>query len=133
MKDRHEGFRRADAWQGSDRGTVTSVLAIGDMRQWKQRGGNMMIGSEVVFAEFADLDRAYLELIEPTIVLSPVFAAHFDCADLAVKLSDLGFTGSYRALGTDLPKPTMIEREIRGVCPTIDFAIVDMRDLYPSV
>jgi len=133
MKDRLDFWRTSRAEYASQISGTATVLAIGDMRQWRELGGTAIIRKDVAFAEYFELDSTLLELVQPEIVLSPVFSSNFDCADLSLRLSDLGFTGSYRALATELPRPAMVEREIRVLCPTLDFAIADLHDLYRSV
>ena len=68
-----------------------------------------------------------LEVLAPKLVVSPVLARRFDCVDLAIRLATLGYSGAYRAFSTDLPRPELIDSEIRVLCPTLDFAIVDLR------
>ena len=45
--------------------------------------------------------------------------------DLALELNRLGFSGEYRAISKDLPNPNVIEREVRQLCPHLDFKLIE--------
>lgn len=100
-----------------------SVLAVGDPDEWL-RHGNPFPTEEMAFISFAEISENILTQYNPTVVFSPVLASNFDCIDLAILLQQVGYTGSYRAMAKDLPKPELIEREVAHICPRIDFSIV---------
>ena len=106
-----------------ERSPTVKALAVGDSSEWTQ-DGNLTLRESVAFIAFEDIDEEALEELEPAIILSPVLAKSFDCIELALLLAKLGFTGEYRALARDLPKPEVIEREVRQLCPTLKFRIV---------
>ena len=78
----------------------------------------------MAFASFEDISEELIARLCPTVVLSPVLARNFDCIDLAQKLFSLRFAGRYRAVSDELPDPEMVEREMRHLCPGLDFGIL---------
>jgi len=113
---------------GCDAGTSepepASVLAIGDIEQWQSSCGNMPAQDGVRFAALEDVDEALLSMMGPKLVVSPVVASSFDCLDVSSVLHDLGYGGSYRAVTRRLPNPDIVRREVRLLCPTLDFDVV---------
>lgn len=104
----------------------TTILAVGDVAQWRQSGNAVPASGDLRFCNFVELELSFLQVIAPEVVLTPVVADAFDCADVALRLDTLGYTGSVRALGHGIPRPEMIEREIKSLCPTLDFAMVEI-------
>lgn len=105
-----------------------NVLAIGNADDWVSQQREMPDPSQVAFAEFHEIDSDLLVDLGPRIVMSPLLTRSFDCIDLAQLLHKLGYTGGYRALAHNLPKPGIIIREIKLLCPGLDFDIVQMID-----
>ncbi len=105
-------------------GVDVSVVAVGNRREWDQSGNQPPDATGIAFVSFEDISHSFFEDRRPSVIFSPVLARGFDCIDLAVLLHRLGFTGSYRAISRDLPNPTVIEAEVRAVCPNLDFKIM---------
>lgn len=103
--------------------STASVLAVGEPDQWKQQG-NAFPSSGVTFVAFHEVTESTLNEINPSMVYSPVLAPTFDCIELALLLHNLGYTGAYRAMAKDLPRPALIEREVKQICPRVDFRIM---------
>ncbi|AZQ67507.1 hypothetical protein EF888_10415 [Silicimonas algicola] len=99
------------------------AIAVGEPVEWSQ-AGNALPGAGVAFVSIEEVTEALIALHAPTVVFSPVVARRFDCIDLAMRLSQIGYLGPYRAIAKDLPRPDLIEREVRQAFPNIDFAIV---------
>lgn len=99
-----------------------SVLAVGDPTEWKQLGKPLQSGG-MVFISFEEVSETVLAHYNPSVVVSPVLTPHFDCIELALLLHNLGYTGSYRAMVNDLPKPELIVREVSQMCPRLKFSI----------
>lgn len=99
------------------------IVAVGDPVQWKNAGNSFPTNSEMRFVSFSDVGFDLLRECDPEFILSPVVANDFDCIDLAVLLCRLGYKRPYRAVSDDLPSPEIIEREIRQLCPDLDFAV----------
>lgn len=107
----------------SDQISSVSILAVGEPGEWTQQGNPLPSGG-MAFISFNDVSEAMLAHYNPSVVFSPVLAAKFDCIELALLLHNLGFSGAYRAMAKDLPKPELIEREVSQMCPRLDFSIV---------
>ena len=105
-----------------DQSKVTPVMAVGDPEEWKRQGHGLPY-EKLVFVAFEDVDEATLEHFSPSIIFSPVLAHTFDCIELALLLRNLGFNGEYRAIAGDLPRPSLIEREVSQMCPLLNFRI----------
>lgn len=100
------------------------VLAVGDIYEWKERGNPLPPKGDISFLAFHDVNEFALAVIQPSIIYSPVLARNFDCIELAMLLQNIGYTGIYRAVIQDLPKPELIEREVRQMCAGLRFEIV---------
>ena len=87
---------------------------------------------EIAYSELHELTEATLTALGPGLVLSPVVAPTFDCIDVALLLKGLGYRGSYRALSVPLPNPDIVRREIRALCPDLDFDVVMVEGLTPG-
>ena len=61
---------------------------------------------------------------QPELIYSPVLARNFDCIELGMLLQNLGFSGTYRAVGQGLPKPELIEREVRQITRWLKFELL---------
>ena len=102
------------------------ILAIGGVAEWENQGHALPGGGEISFLAFHDVTLGALEFHKPAAIYSPVLARHFDCIELAVLLDELNFKGTYRAVGTGLPRPELIEREVRQLLKTLKFEIVQI-------
>lgn len=99
-----------------------SVIAVGNVKEWAKIG--LLSTENIMFLSFHEISRATMELYTPEFIVSPVLSGEFDCIDLAQLLDSIEFAGAYRAVGSNLPRPGMIEREIASLCPRLDFAIL---------
>lgn len=115
--------RTADTSPRSDHNAPVKILAVGDPSEWQQQGNHLPVGG-IAFLSFHEVTDTVLGEYDPSMILSPVLARHFDCIELAVLLHNLGFTGAYRAMAKDMPKPELIEREVRQMCPRLDFQLL---------
>ena len=115
-----ETLRTAD---GTSRFSPVKILAVGEPQDWQQQGRSLPNGA-MAFVSFNELSAELLDQLAPSVIVSPVLALSFDCIELATLLYRLGFTGAYRAVSKSLPKPELIEREVRQICGRLDFCIV---------
>jgi hypothetical protein len=99
------------------------AVAVGEPVEWSH-AGDALPEEGVAFVSIEEVTERLIVLHAPTVVFSPVVARRFDCIDLATRLSQIGYLGPYRAIAKDLPRPELIEREVRQAFPNIDFAIV---------
>lgn len=125
-------MKRTNYFEAAPTGTASDisqnpyvrVLAVGDPQEWKQRGCSLPTDG-IVFLSFYEVTQETMDHLRPGLVVSPVLSHTFDCVDLAIQLHRVGFSGEYRALATGLPKPELIEREVRQMCSQLDFRIVE--------
>lgn len=104
------------------------ILAIGDVNLWRRSFGVLPVHQGIQFAGLDDLNGPALSLACPDLIVSPIVTPLFDCIDVAFRLSALHYSGAYRALTRDLPNPAMVRREVRALCPDLDFDIVHVLD-----
>ncbi len=125
MSREHSKLSRLDfaSLSGLEDQTV-SILAVGEPEEWLQSGHATPITSSVQFVSINEVNETLLEHLCPTVVISPALSRRFDCIDLAQILCSHRYQGRYRAVSRELPNPTMVEREIRSLCPGLDFAIL---------
>ena len=102
---------------------MVKIIAVGEPTEWTKKR-NPLPSENVAFVSFQDITDITLDHLAPSIIYSPVLAQRFDCIELAVLLHNLGFKGEYRAVARDLPKPDLIVREVRQICPRLSFQIV---------
>lgn len=57
-------------------------------------------------------------------VVSPLVAEHFDAMDMAHELERAGFRGTYSVIVPALPRPEIIARELRQICPGLDVQLI---------
>ena len=100
------------------------ILAVGSLEEWSQQGFSTPGSRGVIYLEFHQVTEEVIREMSPGVVMSPVLARDFDCIELAIQLHNLGFDGSYRAVGKGLPKPRLIEREVAQMCPRLNFEIL---------
>ena len=100
------------------------VLAVGSKREWLLKYSNLPSSGPVIFVAFSDVSQELIERVQPEMIISPALASDFDCIDLALALQAMRFAGAYRATALDLPKPEMVEAEIKQLCPMLDFRFI---------
>ena len=106
-----------------DHSNSVKVLAVGEPEDWLRQGKALPTGS-LAFVAYHEVSAETLGQHQPEVVYSPVLARSFDCIELAMLLHNLGFGGTYNAYASDLPKPELVEREVRQICPRLLFRIV---------
>lgn len=108
----------------AERRPFVRALAVGEPHEW-QRQGHTLPKEGLAFIAFHEVTQTTLDYLSPGTVFSPVLAKSFDCIDLALELNRLGFSGEYRAMARNLPNPGVIEREVRQLCPQLDFKLIE--------
>ena len=109
---------------GTGQAKAGKIVAVGSIEAWTGQGHQLPEGDDLSFIAFHEIDEATLAVLQPRVIYSPVLAREFDCIDMALRLQEHGFTGIYRAIGDGLPRPDLIEREVRQLCPRLQFEIV---------
>ena len=100
------------------------TLVVGDMARWN---ATRQIDRPSQHVRFISLELLTAEMVEgfaPDLVLSPLFAGAFDALDVARRLSEIGFTGRYRAITDSMPNIDMIRREVIEHSRGLDFDIL---------
>ncbi len=100
-----------------------TVLAVGDLAAWYGSGRSIDGRGHVVLAEFHEVTSDLLARVRPALVISPLLSRSFDCVDLAQVLGALDYRGKYLAVGSGLPNPGLIVREVRALVPRLDFEV----------
>lgn len=84
----------------------------------------MCLSCPTVCVSFIAIPDLFARRQQPSVIYSPVFAQGFDCYDLSMMLSSLGFEGKYRAISNALPNPGLVRDEVLSVCPDLNFDVV---------
>lgn len=100
------------------------MLAVGDGFPTGETREQAACAS-TAFANYADVTHELIEALRPQVVVSCMLGRGFDCVDLAERLSAIGFRGTYRLIGSGMPEPELVVRELRSLFPTlrVDLAI----------
>jgi hypothetical protein len=68
-------------------------------------------------ASLADLDAAFLAEHQPSVLILPLFAASYDAMTAIELLEALHYAGRIAVLAPSLPKPRLVEAELRKLGP----------------
>ncbi len=108
----------------NDQTSSGKIVAVGDGDEWKKQGHSLPATEDISFVAFHELDEATLAICQPEVIYSPVLARNFDCIEMATLLQNIGFSGTYRAVGHGLPRPGLIEREVRQIARRLKFELL---------
>lgn len=101
-----------------------TILVVGYVEQFLNAEPRLPHCSDTIYCVITDLTPAFLELHQPSIILSPLVTSQYDVLELAVLLDDLDYSGRFRALTPILPDPEIIVDEVRFECPALDFDLI---------
>lgn len=71
----------------------------------------------VTHLDFAGLTGAMLEALAPTTIVMPLFAGPHDALTMVEALEEIGFAGRILVIAPHLPRPQLVERELRAAGP----------------
>ena len=83
--------------------------------------------AQIITHGLETLSASVLREQRPRVVVSTLFWPGGDVLDAGKALSALAYAGPYRALAPPLPDRALIEREVRTLCPGLDFAVIEFR------
>ncbi|WP_432450102.1 hypothetical protein [Aliiroseovarius marinus] len=98
------------------------VLVVGALPQGDQALPEQMV--RISCFEFLSMEAPEFQHIAPDFVVSPLISLEFDCLDMAQKLCQVDFPGTYYVLADNLPNPQIIHKEMRTICPALNFEIL---------
>lgn len=101
-----------------------AIMAVGEPLEWAKQGNDLPDYDDMVVVSFEEVTEGYLDYYKPSLIVSPALSPAFDCIELAMLLHNIGYKGAYRAVVRDLPNPGLIEREVKSICPMLDFGIL---------
>lgn len=84
-------------------------------------------GASAILAPFEALDAELLARAAPDIVLAPLIGTDHDVADLAERLSDLGYRGLLRCYSRPVPRRADIVAGLAEAFPEITVDFVEVR------
>ena len=119
-----------DSVETAEKTTLSpKTLVIGVVTDWVNAGKTLPEDPTLRYIEVEEISKDLLERFEPEVVLSPLVGKGFDAIDVAVRLTSCGYTGRLRATSPDLPNPNLVAKEIRSICPEIDFDLLILSEL----
>lgn len=101
----------------STSGTPVRMLLL-DLEQGGE-AGTILAGLEhdVIHARFAALDAAFLQEIAPACIVFPLFSRGHDAIQVIERLDELVYSQAMIVLARALPRPAMVESELRSLGP----------------
>ena len=98
------------------------VLAL-DCRALVDGAGPLPV-SGAVHRRFADLGAGLLADLKPVQVILPLFGSGYDAMAAIEELERLQFTGQITVIAPKLPRPRLVERELRSLGPGTRLSLI---------
>ena len=73
--------------------------------------------SGAIIARFADFGIDMLQSVRPDLIVLPLFAPAQDAVTMIETLIAIGYQGDITVLAPALPRPSLVERELRALGP----------------
>lgn len=99
-----------------------TVLAVDCDRLLDPQGPFPMQGPR--HCRLSDLDAEFLRHVAPSYVILPLFTAGYDATTAIELLEELGYRGRIVVLAPFLPKPGLVEQELRQVGPSSRLVLI---------
>ena len=99
-----------------------SILALDCMPLMDEGGPLPMTG--VQHWHFADLTAEVLQNLGPTHIYLPLFASGYDAIAAVEVLEKLGYFGKITVIAPNLPRPRLVERELRTLGPGLRLTLI---------
>ncbi|MBU2866277.1 hypothetical protein [Pacificibacter marinus] len=108
-----------------DRQNNTNMtLLVGEFAHVQGAETLMPSSSAVFYLDFKDLSADVFRAVNPDVVISPAIGTTFDCLELAEFLEKAAFSGRYRVVLDNIPRPDIICREVRHTHPLLNFDVI---------
>ncbi|GGL77747.1 hypothetical protein [Wenxinia marina] len=104
------------------------LLVVGTPDQWAAADIADADRNWLALCPFADLDTCTLDEWNPDLVVSHLLSAEYDVIEVARRLNELGYAGSYVAIWRRVPNPAVIKAEVRQVAPGLPFEVLELSD-----
>lgn len=78
----------------------------------------------VTHVRFAGLTAALMDRLRPSHVIAPLFSPDHDATAVIERLGELGYSGRITILAPPLPRPALVERELRALGPGARLTLV---------
>ena len=123
FEDIRERFRRPS---GRPR-----LLVIGSPEQWAEATLVPVISPDdgvdwLRLCPFESLDAALIDETHPDLILSHLLSTSYDVIEVARRLHEVGFSGTYIAIWRRIPNPEVIRGEVRQVAPRLSFELLEI-------
>lgn len=105
------------------------LLVIGLPDQWSDAATRDRGGGEPHWLDlcpFEALSAAVVERLNPDIVLSHLLSKSYDVIEVARRLHEVNFNGTYIAIWRRIPNPEVIRNEVRQVAPRLSFELLEI-------
>jgi hypothetical protein len=99
-----------------------SVLALDCMPLMDEAGPLPMTG--VRHWRFAELTIDVLIDLAPSQIYLPLFASGYDAMSAVEALETMGYCGEITVIAPDLPRPRLVERELRALGPGLRLTLI---------
>ncbi|MEL6551267.1 MAG: hypothetical protein AAFQ54_13575 [Pseudomonadota bacterium] len=109
------------------------VLFIGAVDDAAASRAYLAPGAEHCSIQLHQLTPEFLALLQPAVVLSPLFDLEIDPGEVAELLQALGYRGRYCAVTKSVPKPDVIRRDINRIAPELDFDVIMLDEAPPAL
>lgn len=96
-------------------GAAERILALDCARVLAPRGPIPLPGA--VHHLFAHLDADLLADLMPSVVVTRLFAGYYDAVSVIERLAELDYTGRIFVIAPALPRPHLVEHELRAAGP----------------
>lgn len=105
------------------------LLVIGSPDQWSEaatRGRGKADADWLNLCAFEYLTSDIMAELSPDIVLSHLLSKSYDVIEVARRLQELNFSGTYIAIWRRIPNPDVIRAEVRQVAPHLHFELLEI-------
>lgn len=88
--------------------------------------GGPLPAAGVTHVALGELTGKVLAEVCPSLVIVPLFSAGHDATSTIETLEELGYTGRIAVLAPRLPKPHLVERELRALGPATRLVLISL-------